>query len=209
MELALGKALGQAMVAHRIEFVPYHGLSQGQSNQYAADPEWWIKIRWSTGTIIVIEDSDSDEDEVVVEANHSPMTPWDLPSGVEGMIPFLEKMVLPYEWSLEHASLGVHGSQEDWILDTYEWVEQNYDGQKVLHRMALLWSFLFSQLLPRIGVPEKVSILRSDTTAEAMVAILNLDWVQPARKGVMKPLPFIMMLTCMIIAYFEVKSSLR
>lgn len=207
-EVALGKALGRAMAARRIEFAPYHGPPQGQSNRYAADPQWWIKIRRSTATIIVIEDSDSDENEAVAEANRCPTAPWNLPSGVEGMIPFLEKTVLPREWSLVHANLGVRGSLPDWIIDTYEWVEQNYDGQKVLHRMALLWSILLTQLLPRIGVGA-TSIPTIDTTTEATTAILNLDWVEPPRKGLKSPLPFIVMLTCVIIAYFEAESPLR
>lgn len=208
VEQALGQALGRVLAARRIEFVPYHAPSEGHSVRYAADPGWWIKII-RPSQIIVLEDSDSDEQEALAEANRSPTAPWDLPESVQGIIPFLHKTILPRQWTLDAASLGERGNREGWIIDTYEWVDRNYDGKKPLHRMALLWSFLFSHLLPRIGMPEKASIPRSDSAEVATAAIQNIPWVTPARKGCTDTLPFIVMLTCVIISFFEPESPLR
>jgi hypothetical protein len=208
VEGALGKALGRVLAARRIEFVPYHGPPQGQSARYAADLDWWIRITRPTQTI-VLEDSDPEENEALAEANRCPTSPWDLPETLEGIIPFLHKTILPRQWTLRAASLGPRGHLEDWILDTYEWVDRNYDGRKPLHRMALLWSILFSHLLPRIGMPKDHGIPKTNSPMVATTAILNIPWATPPRKGCTERLRFVVMLCCMIISFFEPESPLR
>ena len=53
-------------------------------------------------------------------------------------------MNLPDEWMLEAASVREPVSEDRIVYSTYDYVQRIYDGRKVLHRMALLWSIMYS-----------------------------------------------------------------
>jgi hypothetical protein len=210
IEERLGMALGEALAARKVEFVPYHEPATGQSHRFAAVPEWWLMVsRHSQVARASSEEFSGNEQEALNEATLSPTTPWNLPQKPQQIKWFTHKTVLPQEWDLGHASLGARDSREPYLVDTYEWVRDRYDGNKELHRMALLWAMMYLALLPQIGVPEKVSIKKTKSPMEASNEVVNIPWITPKRKGVHAPLPFLVMLTCVIISFFEPESPLR
>ena len=210
VEKALGTALRRALEAWKVEFVPYHKPAEGPSHPSAADPRWWLRVshpsqvEGSSG-----KEFSCGEEGAPEETTQSPTGSWDAPSKPQHIRRFVQKTVLPQNWSLKHASLGSRDSRDAYIFDTYDWVRINYDGNKALHRMALLWSIMFSLMLPRIGVPKDATISTTNCSTQATMEVLAIPWVIPARKGTRSPLPFVVMGTCVIISYFESESPLR
>jgi hypothetical protein len=210
MEKALGEALGRALKARKVELAPYHGPASGQSHPFAADPKWWLKVSCPTPLVLVSnEEFSSGVEETLREALRSPRTPWKLPEKPQHVKWFAHKTGLPEEWSLAAASLGEPDSRDGFIYDTYHWAARNYDGHKALHRMALLWSMLFSWILPHVGVPPSLSIRKAVTVTEATAEVLRIPWEEPTRKGTSARLPYVVMVTCVVISWLEPASPLR
>jgi len=205
MEKALGTALGRALKAQKVEFVPYHKAAEGQSHPSAADPRWWMRIRRSS----YVGREPSEEFSASKEEVLGETAPWKLPTKPQHLRRIIHQTELPIEWSLEHASLGGHGSRDPVIINTYKWAELNYDGNKPLHRMALLWSIMFSWVLPQVGIPAGTDVGKANTAMEATSAILNIPWETVKRKGTKAALPYIVMVTCYIISFFEPGSPLQ
>ena len=205
-EDALKEALGRALVARKVEIVPHHAPAEGQSRWSAADPRWWMKLCPPLQVERVSHEELSVQEKEVQEAAEKERTPWKLPTKPQHVTWFLKKEVLPEEWSLAKASLGTPGSV---TYRTYHWVQNNYDGEDPLHRMALLWSIMFSWVLPRVGVPEALSVEYTEDETLATSLLRDIPWEVPARKGTVAPLPYVVMVTCVIISFFEPESPLR
>ena len=118
-------------------------------------------------------------------------------------------MNLPDEWTLEAASVREPASGDSIVYSTYDYVQRIYDGRKVLHRMALLWSIMYSWILPQVGVPNKVKLRLTKIPTEATLAVLNIPWTTPNRGGFKEKKPFVVILMCVIIAWFDHESPLR
>lgn len=207
---ALAAALVQALEAQKVELVPYHKAAERQSHPSAADPEWWLKVSPSLRVERASsEEFANNEEEASAEAMASPVTPWDLPGKPQHIKRFLHKTILPQSWTLENASVQTRDVRAPHIYDTYLWVQNNYDGNNPLHRMALLWSIMFTFILPHIGVPEHPNIKHTTSPMEATQEVLSMTWKKVERKGVTEPRRFMTMLTCVIISFFEPESPLR
>jgi len=210
VEKALGTALKQALEVWKVEFVPYHKPAEAQSHPSAADPRWWIKVshpskvEGSSGEEFACSEEGASEETV-----QSPTGSWDVPSKPQHFRRFVHKTILPQDWDLKHASLGIRENRDVFIYDTYHWVQNNYDGTKELHQMALLWSIMFASLLPRIAVPQDVCISTTNCPTLATTEVLAIPWEIPTRKGLTAPLPYVVMVTCVVISYFEPESPLR
>ena len=208
MEEALGAALQKALEAHKVEFVPHHEATAGQFHPFAVIQKWWATVaparapseRFTLG------------EEVLAEARRQPREPWDLPEKIEQIKLFTHKEVLPRDWKLEAASLLGLNKEELYVSETYRWVKECYDGSQELHRMALLWSIMFSWIVPQILVPTgRIRLKQTRSPTEATEAVLKIPWEEPpkSRKGFKDRLPFVVMVTCTIIALFEPESPLR
>ena len=212
MEEALGAALQKALEAQKVEFVPHHKAAAGQSHPLAADAAWWATVTRPFQVARVPSEGLSLGEEVLAEARRQPREPWDLPEMIEQIKLFTHKEVLPRDWNLEAASLSGVNQEELYVPETYRWVKECYDGSQELHRMALLWSMMFSWILPRILVPAGGTRLKQTRSpTEATEAVLKIPWEEPpkSRKGFKDRLPFVVMVTCIIIALFEPESPLR
>lgn len=78
--------------------------------------------------------------------------------------------------------------------------------------MVLLWSIMFSWILQQILVPAgRIKLNQTHSPTEATEAVLNIRWEEPpkGRKGFKDRLPFVVMVTCTIISFFEPESPLR
>ena len=210
VEKALGEALGRALKARKVEIVPYHQAAAGQSHWLAADPSWWLKVNRTLQVARASSEELSEEQgDVLAEAKRSPTTPWKLADTPHHIKWFLHKVNLPDEWALAAASVYPPESGVSLVYATYDYVQRIYDGRKVLHRMALLWSIMYSWVLPQVGVPCKVKLRLTNSLTVATLAMLNIPWTSPKRRGFKKPLPFVVILTCVIIAWFDPESPLR
>ena len=107
------------------------------------------------------------------------------------------------------ASLGEPDSWDRFIYNMYHWATRNHDSHKALHRMALLWSMLFSWILPHVGVPPSLSIQKAVTVTEATAEVLCIPWEEPTRKGTSTCLPYVVIVTCVVISWLEPASPLR
>ena len=209
-ENALGEALGRALNSRKVELVPYHKAATGQSRWSAADPLWWLRVnRPLQPARVSREELSAEQVDVLAEAKRSRTTPWKLAESPLHIKWFLQKVNLPEEWTLKAASVRDPGTGDSLVYSTYDYVQRSYDGRKVLHRMALLWAIMYSWMLPQVGVPDKVKINSTNSPAAATFAVLSIPWVVPNRKGFKAPVPFVVMVTCLIIAFFDPESPLR
>ncbi|KAF7975596.1 hypothetical protein HWV62_9163 [Athelia sp. TMB] len=142
--------------------------------------------------------------------------PWCINSLTIGELPtILHKHKLPNDFLISHASLG---SAESYISATYHWVIKHYDGASPIHKFALLVSYLFSRVAPKLGhggAPNNISTMKG-STKDITEHVRQVAWVPAAetkssssRKGVTKTLPFIVMITTTIIALSDPLSPLR
>lgn len=212
MEDALAVALQHALETQKVEFVPHHEAAAGQSHPFAADPRWWATVTPPFQAARAPSEGLSLAGQVLAEAIRQPRGPWDLPEMIGQIKLFTHKEVLPRDWTLEAASLSGVNKEDLYVSDTYRWVQARYDGSQELHRMALLWSIMFSWILPRILVPAgRRKLVQTHSQTEATEAVLNIPWEEPpkGRKGFRDRLPFVVMVTCTIISFFEPDSPLR
>ena len=205
-EDALKQALGRALIARKVEIVPHHAPPEGQSHWSAADPKWWMKLCPPSQVERVSRKELSVQEKEVQEAAEKERTPWKLPTKPQHVMWFLKKEVLPEEWSLKKASLG---NPDSVTYQTYHWVNNNYNGADPLHRMALLWSIMFTWVPPLVGAPQPLNIEYTEDATLATSLLRNIPWEELERGGTVAPLPYLVMVTCVIISFFEPKSPLR
>lgn len=209
-EKALGEALERALSSRKVEAVPYHQAADGQSRWSAADPRWWLKVNPPLQQARVTSaELTAEEEDILAEAKRSSTTPWQLARSPLQIKWFLHKVNLPEEWTLEEASITEPTGGSNLVYASYDYVQRSYDGRKALHRMALLWSIMYSWMLPYVGVPNKAKLESTNSPMKATSGVLNIPWIAPKRKGFTAPKPFVVMLTCVIISFFDPESPLR
>lgn len=137
--------------------------------------------------------------------------PWTLHSLTIGDLPSIQhKHTLPEDFTVAHATLS---SDVGFIAETYEYVSNHYDGNKPIHKFALLVSLMFARMAPNLlhgPVPPGIAS-RKGSTAEVTAAVRSSPWIseEKQRRGVTATLPFIVMVTTYIIALAEEGSPLR
>ena len=63
------------------------------------------------------------------------------------MGPLLNKTQLPDDWSLAHVR---HLDNDDYIQQTYHWVQMHYNSTKALHQLALIAAIVISKMAPNV-----------------------------------------------------------
>jgi hypothetical protein len=118
----------------------------------------------------------------------------------------LNKSVLPTEFTIPT-------SGEPYVIDTYTWVRDHYNPRQPLHQYALFVAIMVSRALPALFCPgdNPQSLFKdADTPAKTARIARAIPWVSKVgKKGVLRPAPFIGMVTTFIIAIYSKDSPLR
>ena len=137
--------------------------------------------------------------------------PWQIPAKLRDMQSLWRKMTRPEDWSLKDASLGNARAQEEarYISETYDYVDEQYDGSNWTHHMAMVWAILFSRVVPFISHDKHTTYTRTTDTKEATRIVRAIRWKKAAgRRGVTDPRPYIVMVSTAILALRDRKSPL-
>jgi hypothetical protein len=199
-----------------IHFVPWHCNPSGHPGRNASkvDPEWWMTIdRTKPHSTIPIQQSvaESSHAAALEVAAVNPSATWCIPAKMHQMQDLWKKTCRPDDWNIEHASLHNVEANYKYVADTYEYVDNSFNGSKWQHRMALVWAILFSRVAPLISHKKPSSMPQSASESVVTKAIRDLPWVMPAskhRKGIKSPKPFVTMVSTTIIALREPNSPL-
>lgn len=130
-----------------------------------------------------------------------------------GEVPsILHKQTLPEDFSIAQASLA---GAETFVVETYEWAARNYNGANPFHMFALLVAHIFSKIAPNLGhppAPPELQHLKRGSPHIGMTVRASA-WVPESKasrqKGLIAPLPFIVMVTTTIMAMADPTSPLR
>ena len=104
-------------------------------------------------------------DDVIVQhaaavAEQDGSAPWELPGKLYKMKGLWQKIVLPCDWDISHASLGNLRKKKDaaYVCNTHDFVEANYDGTRWIYHLALIMGILFSRVVPYVFWPKEEKI---------------------------------------------------
>lgn len=125
--------------------------------------------------------------------------------GLSQLDSFIESVSLPTDWAIPQQST-------DYVLHTYEYVRDTYDGSKPLHQLALLAAVVLSKCLPNIFPPADTNarLKGSCTRAQTRQIAKGLPWVKKNKdKGMKEPSIFMSMFVTFIIALYDADSPLR
>jgi hypothetical protein len=199
-----------------IDFVPWHRDAQGRGSPRIVQHDWWmIMTRHITQPLAVIDLTIEDAMQSAATAiqEGDPTAPWSIPSVLSDMGLLWTKTVLPDDWNLAHASLDTLRSKDDagYVWQTYEYVQQQYDGRKWQHHMGLVWAILFSRITPRVSYDRTPRFYTLKDPRAITLEIRSFPWTAPKttnRKGVTDGKPFVTMFSTAIIAVRDSESPL-
>lgn len=135
---------------------------------------------------------------------HGPWTVTDLK--LENVRSIILKSTLPTDYEIPA------GAKDQYVIDTYAWVKQNYDHNKTLHHLALLVAIVAASFLPYLFIPTDLKHLftNAHTNADVRKVYEQIDWIdKPKQNGMVKRGIFVAMFTTYIIAIYEPESPLR
>jgi hypothetical protein len=124
----------------------------------------------------------------------------------------MNRTCLPDDWNLKYASIT---KSERLVQETYKFVEENFDGRKPLHQLALIASVVIARALPKVFSPYTNS---NDAGAKAVgveeltTIVRSVPWIEnpsKSRSGCHDALPYVTMQSTFIIALYEEQSPLR
>src|SRR6266571_4821872 len=201
--------LVQMMKQMKIHLIPWR---KDTPNAYATDPAIWTSLRRTKGLpstrIQTLEDRIQDAAETI--SRKDPHAPWDLPDTLSDMKLLWNKEVLPTCWSIQHASLNTHNANASYVISTYHYVSENYDGGNWAHHLALIIAICFSRVVPDICFASD-AVISSDNPLVATEEVRQMAWVptqSTSHKGTVAPLPFIVMMSTALIGFWDSKSPL-
>jgi hypothetical protein len=201
-----------------IHIVPWHKSENEHTRATATRGDWWMKIKHSGSSQAPKNqnlDREQDHQDLVQHAlDRNVDAPWTLPSELKDMGPLWNKATLPSQWGLEHASLPITypGHENHYMLETYNYVCDGYDGKIWWHHMGLVWAVMFSKTAPFLCITKGVNIQSTESTSRMTQEVQRLSWVKPTSKthrGMTSPTPFITMMSTTIISLLDASSPLR
>jgi hypothetical protein len=222
----LAAVFAVVMMHMKIDFVPWHHPSTpGQSGPAptVVTHQRWMYINRSSSNrqpSNVVKDPSPQERAQAVADTMSQLHPsatWSIPNLLREMGPLWKKAVLPTDWDIANASLDSLEDKKpasDYILDIYKWVEDNIDPTNWKHHMAIVWSILFTAILPNVRTPteEKARVAKFKDPASITKAIRSLAWIPYAgttHRGVSSRPPYVTMLSTLLISIMEPRSPMR
>ncbi|KIN99500.1 hypothetical protein M404DRAFT_10368 [Pisolithus tinctorius Marx 270] len=146
----------------------------------------------------------------IAAATSDSRAPWSIDNtSIQDLHQILNHENLPIEWDISHVALS---NCQEYVKETYHWVEEHYNGSKPAHQTAILLAIIFSSILPNImhhKCPEHLRISSSQSTITHAVRTSPWQAPPPGRKGFSDHNPFIVMMSTFIIAMYEPESPLR
>ena len=130
---------------------------------------------------------------------HGPWTVTDLK--LENVRSIILKSTLPTDYEIPAST------KDQYIIDTYAWVKQNYDYNKTLHHLALLVAIVAASFLPYLFIPTDLKHLftNAHTNADVRKVYEQMDWIdKPKQNGMVKRGIFVAMFTTYIIAIYSI-----
>ena len=211
---------GKMMKKMDIHFVPWHKSDINHTRAYVVQGDWWLMLKPGSSAQMnrrITKEPTDLHTEVANDAQRVDQhAPWDLANTLQEMGPLWNKVVRPSEWDLKHASLTdtIPGNKNHYVKETYQYVENIYDGVIWWHHMALIWGILFSKVVPYVFVPEGSSTLMESVGrgSQLNAEVRKLAWVRTKsenHKGLTNRLPFVTMWPTAIIALLDDGSPLR
>jgi hypothetical protein len=201
-----------------IHIVPWCKAETTGSRSTLTRGDWWMKIK-QTGSSDLNEQlqrAEGDEQGILVQhvLDRNVDAPWSLPLTLQKMGPLWNKVTLPAEWALEHASLPATnpGDENHYVRETYEYVRDVYDGRIWWHHMGLIWGIMFSKVTPFLCVSKNIALQATQSIASLTREVREIPWIKsPARghRGMTDPMPFITMMSTTIISLLDSRSPLR
>jgi hypothetical protein len=198
-----------------IEFIPWHMAGSNVAYSVRYD-HWLILDRNTSRSPQIILDEDSEEAVRTNIAGHAAdsiaSAPWSLPEDLHQMGVLWDKTVLPTDWSLDHASLNdtITTPNSAYVRETYQYVQQHYDGNIWWHHFAFVLGLLFSKITPFVFYPKTQPIIGK--TPQALTkGVRAMPWTEGTskkHKGVTSRLPYITMFSTMVFALLDKKSPL-
>src|SRR3984957_2694215 len=201
-----------------IQFIPWRKQTTGQRGRSSLRPmhDCWVMLGKDPQSVSgpqpnqVLTADDAARAGANFMNSNDQNAPWSTDIPLNELRVILSKSCLPAQWSLRSASLS---KVEPYIVETYEYVHDNYHGGIWWHKMALLFAILFSRIIPRISAPdaEIKAIKKSNKSSNLTQMVRSLSWVTNTteRRGVMDRAPFITMMSTYIIALLDEQSPLR
>lgn len=122
---------------------------------------------------------------------------------------YLNRAVRPAEWSLEHAS--VHVRNDTVVSRVYHWVDDNLDMTQPLHQLAVFVGVMFTYATPYISIKKDVKIIAQGEKSFHDI-FKDLPWERTNKRdarGTVAGLPYLTMISTLIIALYEPTSPLR
>jgi len=221
------KIIREALRTYQIQALPWSRVNtSNKSHHNKVTTETWINlsVNWiaqgsSQSGSSQLAQSLSNEARYsrrVIEASSAnPTTPWSIPSRLGDMGVLWRKHCLPDDFQQNGLNGKLSGTNLELLTQTYEFVEENFDAKKDIHRLGLYLGILFSFAIPYVDYsedPNELALDRSDANDEDRVttAIRNMEWrtVGPNRKGFTAPGPFVRMVTTAVIAFLDTGSPL-
>jgi hypothetical protein len=183
-------------------------------NAYATDLDIWVSLR--PPKTIISKPALTIQDRIQQAADkitrEDPHAPWELPGRLSDMKELWGKQCLPTCWKLKLASLpsGSRKGDGKYVVDTYQFVLDYYDGGDWAHHLALIIAICFSTVVPDICFPSSVEITSQDSLG-ATNEIRNMEWVpaqSASHRGTVALLPFIVMMSTTLIGFWDVRCPL-
>jgi len=210
---------GKMLKKMDIHFVPWHKSDRNNTRAYVVQGDWWLMLKPGSSAQINRRKAKEPADLPADVANQAHRVdehaPWNLANTLQEMGPLWKKVVLPSDWDLKHASLPATepGHKNHYVKETYEYVQNIYNGEIWWHHMALIWGILFSKIIPYLFMSEASMATDLVNSGPQLIAeVRKLAWLKTRsekHKGLTNPQPFVTMLPTAIIALLDDGSPLQ
>jgi len=202
----------------KVQFLPWHRNptpNSSRSRPSAVSSTTWLSIQQPSlqrPSPLLAQQIKTAGDIAEEAAQQQPTIAWSVPSHLGDMGGLWNKTVLPRNWSLTEAS--VSGSLEsDYVVETYRWVEENFDGSRVDHRLGLILGIMFARIIPNVfyANDDLQELKKTHNINELNQALRKLKWTPPrsGKKGASDPRPYLTMVSTAIIALLDERSPLQ
>jgi hypothetical protein len=213
----------------RIHFIPWHSSPRtGERRTLLPRHDHWVIMDKAPGTMFKNQataimkanpTSASQQGSQYMAANNS-NTPWNADGPLSEMPNLKKKNNLPYDWSLEKASINKAKKRNGQLIQqTYQWFQDNYDGRQWKHKLAIVIAILFSRIIPFVYIdPEEKGevkdAMRTTENVEELTSLTRkLSWVDTHRpcgsKGSSTRKPFVTMVLTYVLAMMDERSPVR
>lgn len=217
-KLTIAALIARMLRKMDIHIVPWRKGDRTDSHATVACGDWWMKISQTGSSDVNNQLQRAEENGEGLQVQHvldrNIDAPWSLPSAMQQMGPLWNKVTLPSQWALEHASLPptTPGHENHYVTETYEYVRDVYDGRIWWHHMGLVWGIIFSKATPFLCIPKNITLDATESIASLTREVRQIPWIKSTSKGhrgMMNPLPFITMMTTTIVSLLDSSSPLR